>query len=94
MSPTAIACHTAAYMADEVPAAGRVPLFFTRDFLLASSAALEGAVLALAAGGDYAAIRRAGAQGYATGGKKPLARVLGAFTNPADRRWPAAKTSR
>ena len=83
----AIACHTAVYVQDVVPSASRVPLLFTRDFLLASSAALEGAVLALAAGGDYAAVRRGGAQGYATGGKKPLARVFGAFTNPADRRW-------
>jgi hypothetical protein len=83
----AIACHTAVYVQDVVPGAARVPLLFTRDFLLASSAALEGAVLALATGGDYAAIRRGGAQGYATGGKKPLARVFGAFSNPADRRW-------
>jgi hypothetical protein len=83
----AIACHTAVYVQDVVPGASRVPLLFTRDFLLASSAALEGAVLALAQGGDYAAIRRGGAQGYATGGKKPLARVFGAFSNPADRRW-------
>lgn len=83
----AIACHTAVYVQDVVPGPARVPLLFTRDFMLASSAALEGAVLALAAGGDYAAIRRAGAQGYATGGKKTLAHVFGAFTNPADRRW-------
>jgi len=83
----AIACHTAVYVQDVVPGPSRVPLLFTRDFLLASSAALEGAVLALATGGDYAAIRRGGAQGYATGGKKTLAHVFGAFTNPADRRW-------
>ncbi len=83
----AIACHTAVYVQDVVPGPSRVPLLFTRDFMLASSAALEGAVLALASGGDYAAIRRGGAQGYATGGKKALTRVFGAFTNPADRRW-------
>ncbi len=83
----AIACHTAAYMQDVVPGPGRVPLVLTRDFLLASSAALEGAVLGLAGGGDYAAIRRRTAAGYAAGGKKPLARVLGAFSNPGDRRW-------
>ena len=83
----AIACHTAVYVQDVVPGPTRVPLLFTRDFLLASSAALEGAVLALAGGGDYAAIRRGGAQGYATGGKKTLAHVFGAFSNPADRRW-------
>lgn len=82
-----IACHTAVYVQDVLPGPGRVPLLFTRDFLLASSAALEGAVLAFAAGGDYAAVRRGGAQGYATGGGKTLAHVFGAFTNPGDRRW-------
>ncbi len=83
----AIACHTAVYVQDVVPGPSRVPLLFTRDYLLASSAALAGAVLALAGGGDYGAIRRGGAQGYATGGHKTLAHVFGAFTNPADRRW-------
>ena len=80
----AIACHTAAYMRNDVPGA---PLLLTRDFLYANAAALEGAVLAFAAGGDYTAIRRGAAAGYAEGGKKPFARVLGAFTNPGDRRW-------
>lgn len=83
----AIACHTAVYLQDTAAGAARVPLLFTRDYLLASSAALEGAVLALARGGGYAAIRRGGAQGYATGGHKSLAHVFGAFTNPSDRRW-------
>ncbi len=83
----AIACHTAVYLQDTSVGRTRVPLLFTRDYLLASSAALEGAILALAHGGDFAAIRRGGAQGYATGGHKTLAHVFGAFTNPADRRW-------
>lgn len=83
----AIACHTAVYMQDVVPGEQRVPLVMTRDFLLASSAALEGAVLGFARGGDYAAIRRGSAAGYAEGGNKPLRRVFGAFSNPADRRW-------
>jgi hypothetical protein len=83
----AIACHTAVYMQDVVPDARRVPLVLTRDFLLASSAALEGAVLGFARGGDYAAIRKGAAAGYADGGKKSLARVFGAFSNPADKRW-------
>ena len=54
---------------------------------LASSAALEGAVVAFAKDGDYAAIRRGAAAGYADGGDKPLGRVFGAFSNPADKRW-------
>lgn len=83
----AIACHTAPYMQDVVPGPRQVPLVLTRDFLLASAAALEGAVTAYAQGGDYAAVRRGAAQGYATGGGKPLKRVFGAFSNPADRRW-------
>jgi hypothetical protein len=83
----AIACHTAVYMQDLVPGARQVPLVLTRDFLLASAAALEGAVLGFARGGDYAAIRKGAAAGYADGGDKPLRRVFGAFSNPADARW-------
>lgn len=83
----AIACHTAPYMQDVVPGPRQVPLVLTRDFMLASAAALEGAVTAFARGGGYAAVRRGAAQGYATGGDKPLARVFSAFSNPADRRW-------
>lgn len=83
----AIACHTAPYMQDVVPGARQVPLLLTRDFMLASAAALEGTTLAFARGGDYKAIRRGGAQGYADGGKKPLRRVFGAFSNPADPKW-------
>jgi hypothetical protein len=90
----AIACHTAVYMQDTVPSAQRVPLVMTRDFLLASSAALEGAVLGFARGGDYAAIRKGAAAGYAEGGDKPLRRVFGAFSNPADRRWGTPSYSR
>jgi hypothetical protein len=83
----AIACHTAPYMQAVVPGPHQVPLVMTRDFLLASAAALEGAVTAFAQGGDYAAVRRGAAAGYADGGDKPLARVFGAFSNPADKRW-------
>jgi len=83
----AIACHTAPYMQDVVPGPRQVPLMLTRDYMLASAAALEGTALAYARGGDYAAIRRGGAQGYADGGKKPLRRVFGAFSNPADGKW-------
>jgi hypothetical protein len=90
----AIACHTAIYMQDVVPSARQVPLVMTRDFLLASAAALEGAVMGFARGGDYAAIRKGAAAGYADGGDKPLARVFGAFSNPADKRWGKPSYSR
>ncbi|MCA9676834.1 MAG: hypothetical protein KC464_17500 [Myxococcales bacterium] len=83
----AIACHTDAYMHDEVPAADRVPLLFTRDFLFASAPPLEGAVVAFATGGDYRAIRKAAAVAYAKPEHKSVKRVQGAFTNPGDRRW-------
>jgi hypothetical protein len=79
----AIACHTAAYM-EEAPG---VPLLQTRDYLYANGSALEGAVLAFASGGDFAAIRRGAAKSYADSGKKSFSRVLGAFSNPADKRW-------
>lgn len=83
----AIACHTAAYMDEAVPSSERVPLLMTRDFLFANAAPLEGAVLSFAEGGDYGAIRKAAATGYATAQKKKVEKVQGAFTNPADRRW-------
>ena len=83
----AIACHTAAYMEDNVPAATRVPLLMTRDFLFANAAPLEAAVLAFARGGDYATIRVDAATAYAGVRKRTVKQVAGAFTNPADRRW-------
>ncbi len=83
----AIACHTAAYMEAHVPAATRVPLLMTRDFLFANAAPLEAAVLAFAAGGSYARIRNDAAIAYAKVRDRPVAKIAGAFTNPSDRRW-------
>jgi hypothetical protein len=83
----AIACHTAAYMEENVPAATRVPLLMTRDFLFANAAPLESAVLAFASGGDYAKIRLDAATAYAGVQEREVKHVFGAFTNPADRRW-------
>jgi hypothetical protein len=83
----AVACKTAQYMADRVPGATRVPLLFTRDFLFANAAPVEAAILAFVDGGKYAAIRERAAGAYAAVQKKSAARVLGAFTNPADKRW-------
>jgi len=83
----AIACHTAAYMEDNVPAATRVPLLMTRDFLFANAAPLEATVLAFASGGSYSRIRVAAATAYAGVRDRTVKQVAGAFTNPADRRW-------
>ena len=83
----AIACHTADYMEEKVPAATRVPLLMTRDFLFANAAPLEAAVLAFADGGSYAKIRLAAATAYAGVRKREVKHVFGAFTNPADKRW-------
>jgi len=83
----AIACHTAAYMEEEVPSATRVPLLMTRDFLFANAAPLEATVLAFAAGGDYAKLRLAAATAYAGVQQREVRQVYGAFTNPADKRW-------
>ncbi|MBL0215040.1 MAG: hypothetical protein IPQ07_14280 [Myxococcales bacterium] len=83
----AIACHTAAYMEEDVPAATRVPLLMTRDFLFANAAPLEATVLAFASGGTYAKIRLDAATAYAGVQKREVRQVYGAFTNPADKRW-------
>ncbi len=87
----AIACHTAAYMEDNVPSATRVPLLMTRDFLFANAAPLEAAVLAFASGGSYAKIRLDAATAYAGIREREVKHVFGAFTNPADKRWHKAK---
>ncbi len=83
----AIACHTAAYMEESVSAPARVPLLMTRDFLFSNAAPLEAAVLAFASGGSYAAIRSDATVAYAGVQKRPVAKIAGVFTNPADRRW-------
>jgi hypothetical protein len=83
----AIACDTAPYMKKQVSAATRVPLLMTSDLLFANAAPLEAAVLAFARGGGYAHIRKDAATAYASVQKRPVARVMSAFTNPADRRW-------
>jgi hypothetical protein len=82
----AIACHTAPYLAPITDAA-RVPLLMTRDFLFSNAAPLEATVLAFATGGDYARMRADATAAYAAVQQRPVARVAGAFTNPADRRW-------
>jgi hypothetical protein len=83
----ALACATAPYLAGNLSAPARVPLLMTADLLFAGAHAFEGAVLAFAEGRDLAGIRRRAAENYAAGQGRPLARVLGAFTNPSDRRW-------
>ncbi|HEX5063763.1 MAG TPA: hypothetical protein VFV99_30500 [Kofleriaceae bacterium] len=83
----AIACDTAPYMKKQVSAATRVPLLMTADLLFANAAPLEAAVLAFARGGGYAQIRKDAATAYAGVRKRPVEKVIGAFTNPGDRRW-------
>ena len=83
----AIACDTAPYMKAQVPAATRVPLLMTADLLFANAAPLEAAVLAFATGGGYAEIRKDAATAYANVQQSTLGHVLGAFTNPSDKRW-------
>jgi hypothetical protein len=83
----AIACHTASYMGEDVPAATRVPLLMTRDFLFANAAPLERAVVAFAEGGGYADVRTAAAEGYAAAQDRDVKKVQGAFTNPAHPKW-------
>jgi hypothetical protein len=83
----AIACDTAPYMKKQVSAATRVPLLMTSDLLFANAAPLEAAVLAFARGGGYAQIRKHAATAYAGVRKRPVEKVIGAFTNPGDRRW-------
>jgi hypothetical protein len=83
----AIACYSASYLRSTVPGPTRVPLLMTASLVMASSAALERAVVAFLAGGDFAAIRAAGAAGYAQGQQRPVAAVSRALTNPSDPRW-------
>jgi hypothetical protein len=83
----AVACYSAEYLRKAVPAPTRVPLLMTTNFVMASSAAMEGSVMAFLGGQDLLGIRMAGAIGYATGQRRPVERVRSAFTNPSDRRW-------
>jgi hypothetical protein len=74
-------------MKTQVSAETRVPLLMTNDFLFSNAAPLEAAVLAFARGGGYAQIRKDAATAYAGVRKRPVEKIIGAFTNPADRRW-------
>jgi hypothetical protein len=83
----AIACHTAAYMEEQVSSSTRVPLLMTRDLLFANAAPLEATVLAFAGGGSYTKMRGDAAIAYAAVQERPVAKIAGAFTNPSDTRW-------
>jgi hypothetical protein len=83
----AVACYSASYLKPAVRAANRVPLLMTASLVMASSVAFESAVMAFLGGGDLAAIRLAGATGYASGQRRPVERLLSASTNPSDHRW-------
>jgi hypothetical protein len=90
----AVACKTADYMQEAVPAPTRVPLLMTRDFLFANAAPVEAVVLAFARGGSYSKMRKDAAAAYAGVQKRPAARVLYAFTNPGHDKWRRAKSSK
>jgi hypothetical protein len=90
----AIACMTAPYMGDAVPARTRVPLLMTATLLFAGAHGFEGAVSAFAAGESLAGVRAGAIAGYASGQGKSRARVASAFTNPSDRRWRRWSTQR
>ncbi|HEU0030534.1 MAG TPA: hypothetical protein VFQ53_07875 [Kofleriaceae bacterium] len=83
----AIACATAPYMEADVAGSSRVPLLMTRDLLFANAAPLEATVLAFVTGGGYARMRADATAAYAKVQERPVAKVAGVFTNPADRRW-------
>jgi hypothetical protein len=83
----AVACYSASYLKPAVRAPNRVPLLMTASLVMASSVAFESGVMAFLGGSDLAAIRLAGATGYASGQRRPVERLLSAFTNPSDRRW-------
>ncbi len=82
-----VACHTDDYLGAEVPAADRVPLLFTSDFMFAGSHAYEGAARAFAEGKTLKQIRATATEQYAAGQKRDVNKIRGAFTNPADPRW-------
>lgn len=82
----AIACASAPYLR-RVSDDSRIPLLFTTDLLFASSKALEGTLEAFFTRQSLSAIRTAGAAGYAADQHKPVARMMGTFTNPSDPRW-------
>ncbi|MEZ4367021.1 MAG: hypothetical protein R2939_12155 [Kofleriaceae bacterium] len=83
----AIACHTAAYMKDDVPASTRVPLLMTADYLFSNAAPLEAAVLAFARGEGYAPMWRGAAAAYADVQGRPVDKMGGVFVNPGHRTW-------
>jgi hypothetical protein len=83
----AVACYSADYLRPTVVDPSRVPLLMTASLVMASSAALEGGLMAFLSGGDLSEIRTGGASGYAAGQRRPVERVRSAFTNPSDRRW-------
>jgi hypothetical protein len=87
----AVACLTADYMETSVPSPSRIPLLMTRDFLFANAGPVEAVILSMARGEGYPAMRAAAATAYAGVQETSVKRVFGAFTNPADRKWHAAK---
>ncbi len=83
----AVACLTAAYLAQPITSPKRVPLLMTTSLLFAGAHSFEGAVKSFARGQSLPKIRHQAASNYSKGQGKPLRKVKGAFTNPSDKRW-------
>lgn len=83
----AVTCRSAQYLAAPLRDPKLVPLVMTTSLLFAGAHSFEGAVSAFAEADSLRDIRRAAAINHAKGQGKAYRRVLGAFTNPSDRRW-------
>ena len=83
----AVACYSASYLKPAVRAPNRVPLLMTASLVMASSAAFESAVMAFLGGGDLGRDPLGGSDRLRQGQKRPVERLLSAFTNPSDHRW-------
>lgn len=83
----AVACLTADYLAAPLRDAKIAPLLMTTSLMFAGAHSFEGAVSAVAQAKTLRQVRSAAAVNHAAGQKKTYQRVLGAFTNPSDKRW-------
>ena len=83
----AVACMTADYLAEPLTDPKIVPLLMTTSLMFAGAHSFEGAVSAMAQAKTLRQIRSSAAANHAEGQHKPYKRVIGAFTNPSDKRW-------
>jgi hypothetical protein len=83
----AVACMTADYLAEPLTDPKVVPLLMTTSLMFAGAHSFEGAVSAMAQAKTLRQVRSAAAVNHSEGQGKPYKRVIGAFTNPSDKRW-------